>query len=136
MGMMKEAVKAYLETQGMKYREDDKDDVLILQFRGDNFSGLRFVAFFEDDRYVQFRSMGYANIPQNKFDVGLQALNHLNKEYRWAKFILDVEDGEVFVEADAILDIESAGSEFEEEIYRLVSIADDAYPVIQKAIWA
>lgn len=130
-----QAVKTYLESQGIRYT-DIEDNIISISFDADNVSSVRFAVFFDNDgESIHIQSIGYVKIPSEKLHPMYRIMNDLNRKFRWAKFSID-DDGDVIVEDDAIIDLESAGEEVFQEIIHLVQIADDAYPVIQKAIWA
>ena len=51
------------------------------------------------------------------------------------KFCID-DDMDIVVADDAVIDEVTAGEEVLELVMRMAAIIDDAYPVINKAIWA
>ena len=61
--------------------------------------------------------------------------NTLNAKKRWVKFCID-DDMEIVVADDAVIDEVTAGEEVLELVMRMAVNIDDAYPVINKAIWA
>ena len=54
---------------------------------------------------------------------------------RWVKFCIDKERN-VQAEVDAVIDDSNAGKVTMNLVLRMASIIDDAYPVINKAIWS
>ena len=59
----------------------------------------------------------------------------MNAQYRWVKFYIDG-DQDIACQSDALVDIESVGSECLQMVERMVGIMDEAYPEFMKAFWA
>ena len=59
----------------------------------------------------------------------------MNDRMRWVKFCIDKERN-VRAEVDAVIDDTNAGKVTMNLVLRMASIIDDAYPVINKAIWS
>lgn len=95
---------------------------------------VRVVSFF-DGNTLATRIFAFSKVPENKFGDALLACNALNDEYRFVKFYID-SDNEVVIAADDFLDEDSAGEEAMKVAITTVRIADEAYPKLQRAIWA
>lgn len=95
---------------------------------------VRVVSFFDGDTLAT-RIFAFSKIPDNKFGDALLACNSLNDEYRFVKFYID-SDNEVVIAADDFLDEDTAGEEAMKVAMATIHIADEAYPKLQKAIWA
>jgi len=67
----------------------------------------------------------------------LEALNKLNSEYKYLKFVLD-KDGDVNVEFEFLVRMsdDCLGACCAEVFIRTMKILDDAYPVLMKAMWS
>ena len=132
----KAAYLAYMDKNGIKYTDIGERAVQV-KYRAENINSISvYVSFDErnEGRTVQFASWGWANVPESKYAQGLVVCNMLNEKFRWVKFYID-KDRDVCVEADAIVDDETVGEECREMVSRLVTIADEAYPAIMKAIY-
>lgn len=128
----------YLDLRGIKYSVVD-DYTLTVSYSCENLNSLRVVVFFDKDGSNQVHLMA-SDIASfqggtEKNLKGLITCNLLNSNVRWAKFYLD-DDFDVVVDCDAIVDSDTVGEECASLIMRIVSIVDDAYPVIMKALWA
>lgn len=90
---------------------------------------------FDDERTVAIRCLDYIRVSEAQFAQALIGCNEMNKQMRWVKFVLNDENF-IGLEDDAVVEPETAGSEIVELILRMASIADDAYPQINKLLWA
>ncbi|MCD7769359.1 MAG: YbjN domain-containing protein [Oscillospiraceae bacterium] len=124
----------YMDENGIKYR-DVKENVVRVTYGGDHLASIPVYVFFDKDGdpMVSFRCWEIANLKE-KPEKGVRACNDLNAEYRWVKFYID-KDCDVICQADAYVDEESCGEICRRMVSRIVSIADDAYPVLMKALW-
>ena len=86
-------------------------------------------------RSVGIRCFDFIQIKENQFPQALMCCNTLNAKKRWVKFCID-DDMDIVVADDAVIDEVTAGEEVLELVMRMAAIIDDAYPVINKAIWA
>ena len=115
---------------------DDCCEHIEIRINGENVSSIRLVFFFfDDERTVNVKSFSLAKIPTDKLLNAYIALNGLNYQYRWVKFYLD-SDNEVTIAGDAIVDEETVGEELFEVLVKFVTIIDESYPEIMKALWS
>lgn len=132
------AVSLYFTSQDLNHDlTGDDGEVILTGFGGlKNVGSLGFVFIFdENERTCALFTRDYISVPQDKIQSLYGVLNDLNVNYRWAKFTIN-EEGTVRVETDGVLDLDTCGAECEELMGRLTGIADEAYPVIMKAIWS
>lgn len=124
-------VAAYMDSVNWSYDlAGDNQEAIITGVAGDkNIKGLRLLVLFDEERTANVVSRDYVHVPEDKIGTMYPVMNELNKQYRWAKFAID-DDGEIRVEADAVLDMGSCGEEIEEILFRLTHLADEAYPLI------
>lgn len=128
-----------LDKRGYAYRpvEQLKDgrEIVRLGFKLENAKMTLLVVFDPEGKSVAIRCFDFIQIKENQFPQALMCCNTLNVEKRWVKFCID-DDMDIIVEDDAVIDEVTAGEEVLELVMRMAAIIDDAYPVINKAIWA
>lgn len=136
-----EAYCAYLDREGIKH-----DDIFVLNSGNYDVESrwnlshsgvsiaVRAIFDKDDDHTVALRAFKFSNAKQNR-NKAIIACNELNNTYRWIKFVVD-DDDDINIEADVYVDNRTAGPEVSRLMHRIVSIADDAYPVIMKALWS
>ena len=64
----------------------------------------------------------------------LESVNTLNVKYRWLSFYIDG-DEEVTCNADSVLNAETAAEVCFNLLVRFITIVDEAYPELMKALW-
>ena len=84
---------------------------------------------------MQFACYEIQKVSDNKMAQALIVCNSLNVKYRWVKFCID-DDKDIRCEADAVVDLASCGEECMSIVNRIVSITDEAYPEIMRALWS
>lgn len=132
----KQAFMAYMEQQGVKYR--DKDEfVVTVTYTGDNLKTIPIYVFFDKDGdgLVQLACWEICNFSEDKQAAGLICCNQLNSKYRWVKFYVD-SDRDTRAEMDAIIDPQTVGAECLSLVRRMVNIVDEAYPTLMAARFA
>lgn len=138
---MTEAVKLFI--QEMDKRDVRHQEVFEAQGRtvvpigfGIKSTNITIHVIFDDNDYtVAIRCFGFLKISEDQFPQALVCCNELNQKKRWVKFYID-NDGEINIEDDAIVDNITAGSELLELVMRMAAIADEAYPILNRAIWS
>ncbi|MBR2738373.1 MAG: YbjN domain-containing protein [Lachnospiraceae bacterium] len=137
---MMPVVQSYLDEltkNDMKYfpiEEQDGETVVTVGIALSNTNIRVMVIFDADGKSAAIRCYGLLRVTQEQFPMALLACNELNKQKRWVKFLID-DDNDVNLEDDAVIDEATAGPELLELVFRMCSIAEDAYPVLNKAIW-
>ena len=127
----------YLKSEGVNAGFiDPEESVVKVGWKLDTTRISDYIIFDDDSKYAQIQGHEFIQIPEDKYDIILREINNCNKEYRWAKFYLNEEEGEIVVNADAIIQLDSCAEEVDEIMHRLNSIVDDAYPKFMKALWA
>lgn len=130
-------LRELLEGEGLRYYLIPDRDGVMVQMRG-NEGEYQFNILLELDwEFLQFRSIGYAHCPQGhpNLDVTLQVLGEANYRLRLMKFGWDPIDGEIAAYADLwIADAEITQGQFSRMANGFMSILDDEFPKIQKAI--
>lgn len=89
-------------------------------------------AFSDDNEDVQIFGF-FLKVPEEKITVMYEACNQCNCDYRWAKF--SVRKGQVCVESDAVIQLDSCADEVFGYMVRLTKIVERAYPTLMKAMW-
>lgn len=100
------------------------------------YSGKAVKLFFngEDGGYLSIYCI-FENVPNDKIVDLIVVCNEFNSKYKWVKFYVD-DDGDLILQDDAILNVETAADEAMELLVRLIKIGDEAKPAIMKAIYA
>lgn len=131
-------VAAFFDEKGLKYSIiGEKEDCIKLGFTMDSRDGLDVLIIMDEDgESAKVRAYDLAKFPANKIDVMYKTCNELNKDYRWLKFFVDESDNTITCDMDAIIQLDSCGMELYELCFRLVHIADEAYPRFMKALYA
>lgn len=115
-------------------REVDDVTIIPLGFHLKN-TRVEINTAFKPDNSVALRCYGFLKVNEEQFPQALLCCNSLNQKMRWVKFYVD-EDMDVNLEDDAIVDDVTGGKEVFELVMRMAAIADEAYPELNRAIWA
>lgn len=126
----------YLDKEGIKYRNFDDDFGVSIGYNCKNIKDIDVTVIFDEDGEgkVALRSWSLGKVQDSKFTAMLKTLNELNHKYRWVKFSVD-DDQDIEMSTDAVIDLDTVGEEVTELMHRMVSIGDEAYPAIMKALW-
>ncbi len=129
--------KAFKENN-IKCRISETENTSAVEagFGGDNVSGiiLRFIST-DDDNDVAVRIFELVRVPQNKRAAVFEAINSLQRKYRYCSFNVD-DDGDMTVSYDMPLRTPDPGTVAVEMFVHVTHIVDEAYPVIMKALWS
>jgi len=140
--MIRNATKAIaeaLDAAEIKYRitEPGEGSTLIVGFKAENVSSIeiKFISL-DDDNDVAVRLFSLVKVPENKTAQVLTCLNELNGKFRYVNFYID-SDNDVTISYDFPVrtTADNVGAIGVEMTHRFVKIADEAYPMIMKAIW-
>ena len=132
------AFETALDQRDIKYREleNAKQPALRIGYSMENMDHLDVFSWFDEDgETMHFGTGVIAHVPENKTEVGLQAINQANVNYRWLTFFLD-KDNDIIASGDAILSPNVVGDTCHELLTRTLNITDEAYSQFMKAIWA
>ena len=114
---------------------EDGDEMVQLGAKLDN-TFVQLIIFFDaDEDAVAIRCFDLVRVSEEQYPKALMSCNALNDRMRWVKFCIDKERN-VQAEVDAVIDDINAGKVTMNLVLRMASIIDDAYPVINKAIWS
>ena len=114
---------------------EDGDEMVQLGAKLDN-TFVQFIILFDaDEDAVAIRCFDLVRVSEEQYPKALMSCNALNDRMRWVKFCIDKER-HVQAEVDAVIDDTNAGKVTMNLVLRMASIIDDAYPVINKAIWS
>ena len=114
---------------------EDGDEMVQLGAKLDN-TFVQFIILFDaDEDAVTIRCFDLVRVSEEQYPKALMSCNALNDRMRWVKFCIDKERN-VQAEVDAVIDDTNAGKVTMNLVLRMASIIDDAYPVINKAIWS
>ena len=128
--------QAYFESKGIRSAGvDEERNILQVKFGGDNTNITILLCFTADGGYVTFKSFNLCKFSPDKLPQMYKACSELNRDYKWVKFYVDESDNTVTAQDDAIIQLDSCGEECYELVGRMVTIVDEAYPVLMKAIW-
>lgn len=132
-------VKAYVESQGNKINiQEGHDNILWMGFRTESMDSIKIYMIFDkegDDYIVSFKAFDVCRFPAEKTEVMYKLCSQMNRQYRWVKFYVDESDNTITCQDDAIIQLDTAGKECLKLVRRMVSICDDVYPELMKAIW-
>lgn len=128
-----------LKERDLKYRDirtlQDGDDLVEVGFNLDS-TRIRIMIFFDaSEKSVALRCFEVTRVTEEQYPNALLSCNELNNKMRWVKFGIGQEMN-VHAEADALIDETTAAKVTMELMMRMASIVDEAYPMINKAIWA
>ena len=113
----------------------DGDDLVEVGFNLDS-TRIRIMIFFDAFGYCSsVTRVTSKHLRATDFSDALLSCNELNNKMRWVKFCIGQEMN-VHAEADALIDETTAAKVTMELMMRMASIVDEAYPMINKAIWA
>ena len=79
------------------------------------------------------RVFQYVTVPTEREAEALRACNEANGKYRFVKFAYH-DNGSVVLEMDMPSETREVGSVAMELLYRLLDVADDAYPIFEKIL--
>lgn len=134
-------IKQEMDRKDMKYSIEDFDDrsILFAGFGVDNGPNVRVQFISQDnDNDVAIRVYGIVNnVAESKVGKMIEVVNECNCKYRYVKFTLD-KDRDINIEYDLPLKggDSTVGAEACEIFWRIVKIADEAYPKFMKVIWS
>ena len=131
-------VSTYFTSQGINHKlAGDNEEAILTGFNMDNLSSIEIlIVFDEDGNACRIWTHDFCRVPEDKRTDLLKTINKLNQHYRWVKFYINNEDGDIYVDMDAVIDMETCGEECEELVLRLCRIVDEAYPEIMKNMWS
>lgn len=137
MSMALKMIGAYLEAKKIKFKVNEERNLIELGFNAENKDSVQLMIFVDsNDRGIAIRSFDYCKFPAAKASAMYELCSDMNKEYRWVKFYVDKNDNTVTLSDDAVIQLDSCGEEVWELIFRMVSIADEAYPKFMKLLWS
>lgn len=129
--------KAYLDSKDLRCKVLEEDlSVLSVGWKLDNTRTTIFFQFNDECTNVHIEAREFLTVPEDKLGKTLVSVNAMNIEYRWVKFTLNAEKGEVVAECDAVIQLDSCAEEVFELMLRTTHIIDESYPSFQKAMWA
>ena len=134
--MEAKVTKAFFESQGLQVIQLG-DKLLLTGFEMQNREGLKVLMHFDEgDETVKICTQNLVKIPDKDVDKMYKVINSINSRFRWIKFYIREEDNTVVAEDDAIIQLDSCGMEVLQCAIQLAKIADEAYPLLMKAIYA
>lgn len=133
---VEEAFKAQNWNYSIDEHPDGKNSALITGF--DLKSGRSMQIFFistenGDREDLAIRVFQYMAVPEGKEQKAMAACNAANGKYRFIRFVCR-DNGSVTLEMDMPAETQNVGAVAVELLYRLLDIADDAYPDFEKAL--
>ena len=111
-------------------------EVVKISYEGKHGNNLNFIFFFDSSgNSVNVKVFEICKTDVEKIMNMYVTLNDINCEYRWIKMYIDT-DNDVTASGDAIVNPDTAGEECFEMLIRYLSILDEVYPRLMKALWA
>ena len=134
MASYKQICMEYMRREKIKY-EDVREHVMKISFKGNNLTSIPIFIYFDEDGdpVLSVKCWNITNF-ENHTDLAVTVCNELNEKYRWVKFYVD-RDADIIAELDAYVDDQNCGPVCASLVRRMVSIVDDAYPVLMRALW-
>jgi hypothetical protein len=134
--LVEEAFKAQNWNYNIDEHPDGKNSALITGF--DLKSGRSLQIFFistemEKGEDLAVRVFQYMTVPEGKLEKAISACNEANGKYRFVRFVCR-NNGNIAMEMDMPAETQNVGAVAIELLYRLLDIADDAYPEFEKAL--
>lgn len=137
---MQTAVKNFtseLEKKKIGFNYDEIDggkDWVLIRFAGQNCKAITTQFFFDPDgQSVGVKSFSICKTSDKKRMEALEYINSINARYRWLSFYIDV-DGEIACDADAWITEDTAAGVCLNLLVRFITIIDDVYPELTKAV--
>lgn len=113
---------------------EDGDEMVRLGIRLKS-TAVRFMIFFDaDEQGMSLRCFDLVIFSDDQFEKALNICNEMNNKMRWTKFC--IHENSIAVEIDAMVDEDTAGKITTKLMGQMAAIIDEAYPLINKAIWA
>ena len=132
-------ISDHMKQKELKFdvRELDEISVLSIGYSEENHSSKIQMYATDNDNDIKVRSEIIAKFSGEKLQKGLELINKLNEEYRFAKFVID-SDGDLTAEYDFPKNMsdEAIGECAIELSIRMSSIINDVYPEIMRTVWA
>ncbi len=126
-----------MESQGVKCHEvNEEEGFAVVGWTLENTKIMLIFKFGDDNRDVHIIGRDFIKVKEDKYPEVYKVLNECNAKYRWVKFILDEESGEIRAEDDAVIQLDSCAQEAFELMIRMNHVVDDAYPRFMKALWS
>jgi hypothetical protein len=134
MADFKSIFMSYMDRENIKYSDQNKCIVRVA-YTGNNLKTIPMLVRFSEnnDPWAQIACVEIANFT-GKEETGIRLCNELNKEFRWLKFYLD-KDADIIASLDTYIDDNTCGFFCLDLVKRSVSIIDEAYPQIARAMW-
>ena len=127
---MLELFTAKLDSEGKYYLTNDENNVVNLNYQGENFDSLTFTVLFDEDgRSVAIRAYSIVRFKKNQLNDAYKFCNDMNNKFRWIKFYIDFED-DLTASLDAVVSPDSVAEECYELLCRTVTIVDSACEVL------
>ncbi len=133
-GMALKMVSKYFESKETNANEV-RDDVLMIGWEIKVGKILIFFHFDESDTHVHLEGRNFITVPQDKFDSMYKVINECNDKFTHVKFVLDTESGEICARDDDFIQLDSCGPECFNLMVAMLSIVEEAYPMLMKAMW-
>lgn len=124
----------YLDENNVHYT-DHSEFAVRVPYSGENLKTIpMFVSFDREGKaFANIKCFEIANF-KGKEEQGLRLCNELHNKYRWLKFYLD-SDLDLIACLDTYFDAHTCGFFCLDLVMRAVSIIDETYPQIVRAMW-
>ena len=128
---------SHLDLVGVKYEILDEYTIKIAYDCENKEGGVTVFVFFDEagDNQVHFVSSVICTTNGKRELEMLRVVNTLNREWRWITFVMGGRNGEIYGQADTMVDLVSVGAECLERVQRMVRIISETYPLLMNALW-
>ena len=135
MASYKSIFISYLQDEGIRYIDQNEHFVRV-PYSGENLKSIPMLVRFDNNNEPRVRILcaEIANF-KGKENIGIALCNELNNDYRWLKFYLD-KNSELIAALDTYIDENTCGFCCLDLVRRSVTIIDEVYPRIARAMWA
>ena len=135
-----QAIEAAFKAQNWNYSIDEHPDgkasAIVTGFdlkSGRSLQILLISGIIDRGEDLAVRVFQYITVPAGKEEKALKVCNEVNGRYRFFRFVYR-DNGSVTIEADMPAETQNPGDVAIELLYRLLDVADDSYPIFEKAL--
>lgn len=130
-----EIFKAFLDREGIKYQEVEKDNAIGITYDGENVPLITVWAFFDEslESVLEVKSWEIGHVRKEKRVSAIRVCNEINREYRFISFFLDEKDN-IIVRFDQVINEENCEKLCLAVTWAMFDAVDAAYPRFAKLL--
>lgn len=128
-------LSVYLDNHNVRYTVVDENSI-HLKYGIEKFSGSTLniiIALNTKTNAISLQAFGLGSVQSLSFSI-LESINKLNHTYKWFKLFVD-SDNDIIINTDFFITENNSNELIHRYISLTVSMAEEYYPIIQKAIW-